>query len=433
MSVQTTIPKSKDAVRMKAKREKIESNETPDERNTRLKLLAEQKRKQRAKHSVKPPPSDTVPPVPAPVAVASSSSSSAPAVVARVAEPTVRCNHELGMTDATILEEIQKSAVMKALEKKPTEASLRRYLYAIHAIQKDLTKESTAIQFELYANPPKIIEAITAHIKNDGSATSLNTRRTRLSALTSILRYFPEYAKQAQAYMDASNELKATLQEIQEQNIAKNTLVDWVKIRDANFKPKLFKSPMERALYAVYTLMPVRRLDYRTATIHLDGSTVLDSGNYLFVNHLGEPVRFQYGDYKSVGTYGVQTIKVRPELGIILKPYIHTLQLGRHLFPNPTGKAYTDSAFSQLVSDLFSRIHETPITVNNLRQSAISFFLKIPNITVADKKEFARLMGHSIGLQALYNKVDDPSGSGVKRRRGKNSLPSTVFPWIFSA
>lgn len=179
--------------------------------------------------------------------------------------------------------------------------------------------------------------------------------------------------------------------------------------------------------------MPVRRLDYRTMTIHLDGSSVLDSGNYLFVNHMGEPLRFQYGDYKSVSVYGVQRIKVQPELGAILKPYIHTLQLGRHLFPSPASKAYTDSDFSKLVSELFSRIHETPITVNNLRQSAISFFLKIPNITVADKKEFARLMGHSMGIQSLYNKVDDASGSGVKRRRGKNSLPSTVFPWIFSA
>ena len=427
MSVPITIPKSKDAVRMKAKRVSIESNETPDERNARLKKLADQKRAQRAKHAIKPPPEAPT----TSVAVASSSSSPSPPVVAPVAEPTVRCDHELGMTDATILEDIQKSAVYKALEKKPTDASLKRYLYAIHAVQKDLIDISSAIQFELYADPPKVIESIIAHIKNNGQETSLNTRRTRLSALASILRYFPEYAKQAQAYMDASNELKATLQEIQEQNIAKNTLVDWVKIRDANFKPKLFKSLMERALYAVYTLMPVRRLDYRTMTIHLDGSSVLDSGNYLFVNHQGEPLRFQYGDYKSVSVYGVQRIKVQPELGAILKPYIHTLQLGRHLFPSPAGKAYTDSDFSKLVSELFSRIHETPITVNNLRQSAISFFLKIPNITVADKKEFARLMGHSMGMQSLYNKVDDASGSGVKRRRGKNSLPSTVFPWIF--
>lgn len=424
---------NKDAKRMQDKRKRIASNETLEERTERLKKLAAQKKELRARYSKKMPDASSI------VAVASSSASvpisSNVDTVAKEKESIpeqlqVKCDYTVGRTDETILREIEESQIMQNATKRPTVESLKKYLTAMRSVQKDLIPNSTALQFELFTDHSKVIEAITNSVKRNGETTSLNTRITKVGAIGSILKYYPEYAKVAKSYLETMTDLQEVNTSIRDKNIATTPLVDWIQIRDANFKPKLFNSPMERGLHGLYSLAPIRRLDYRTMTIHLIGSVVLDSGNYLFVNHAGDPILLQFGSFKTIETYGIQKIPVPPELSVILKPYILTLQIGKYLFPTESGKPYTESGFSTLVSELFSRIHGTKLTVNLIRQSVVSHFLSIPNTTMAEKKEFARLMAHSVGVQGLYNKIDT-SGSG-KKRRGKNSLPSTVFPWIFS-
>jgi hypothetical protein len=253
--------------------------------------------------------------------------------------------------------------------------------------------------------------------------------------LVSILRYFEKYQYTAKEYAKVMATLKELNTSIREQNIATLELVPWETIFKNGFSPKKLNSNFEKALYGLYTMLPVRRAsDYRKMDIVHQGETLDPEKNYLVVDSKGVCVSMQYGDYKTVRLYGVQTVKISQRLNEAISPYVHSQAFGKPLFPSATGGYLSESAFSQMVSDLFSRVNGQKITINTLRQSVITYYNSLTDTTVADRKKFAESMAHSVETQALYVKVKQPEASGSGRRKytSKKNNPTVWLPWLFS-
>jgi hypothetical protein len=254
-----------------------------------------------------------------------------------------------------------------------------------------------------------------------------------------VLKYFEGYEDVAKKYSDMMVSLHYKEMQQRERNLpdANKPLVEWLTIVEKNSHPELFKNDQERALFAVYTLLPVRRLeDYRTMTVQLDTTYSPKNKNYLLVDTRGNLMRFVYGKYKTATHFGEQQIDIPERLSYILLPHVHNTLLGGLLFPSNKNSEFTQGGFSKYVSDTFEKILKVNTTVNSLRKSCISYFLKQPKISVAQKRKFADAMGHTVQTQALYNKFENEPDAEPevkakrKRRSGKQHTLHEIYPWL---
>jgi hypothetical protein len=163
-------------------------------------------------------------------------------------------------------------------------------------------------------------------------------------------------------------------------------------------------------LYALYTLQPARRLDYRN--VILTNETDINklknpANNYLITT--SQPYKFVFNDYKTYKTYGQQVIDVEDRhLNIIIEEYILSkkLQAGDLLFSLLRDKReiIKEPVFSKKISDIFYKIYGIPISIRFLRMSwATHIYSK--NISVKEIKEFAYKMSHSPEESILYKKL----------------------------
>ena len=128
--------------------------------------------------------------------------------------------------------------------------------------------------------------------------------------------------------------------------------------------------------------------------------------NYLYINTRGTPKLLIFNEYKTVSTFGVQQFPIPRNLGAKLKTYIESSGLidGNFLFGKTHTKPYV--SFSSEVTKVFKKHTGKSITVNLLRHSYISSYLKKKHLSIADKTEMGAKMAHSITTQARYNRVD---------------------------
>ena len=68
------------------------------------------------------------------------------------------------------------------------------------------------------------------------------------------------------------------------------------------------KSVEDRMIYALYTLFPARRLDYKN--MKLTTETSMDKLNDINYLVLSNPKQFIFNDYKTYNTYGKQVFNV---------------------------------------------------------------------------------------------------------------------------
>ena len=163
-------------------------------------------------------------------------------------------------------------------------------------------------------------------------------------------------------------------------------------------------------VFALYTLQPARRLDWREVvlTSETDEKKLEDDDlNFLSISSKGKKVIFN--NYKTDIKYGQQVFKLTdPELNKIIDIYIKTKKLkeGNYLLSLETDKTRPigQSNFSTKVEQVFYKIYKEPISVRFLRMSWISALMKT-NPTNKEMKELAKEMAHSKDEQSRYNKV----------------------------
>lgn len=156
-----------------------------------------------------------------------------------------------------------------------------------------------------------------------------------------------------------------------------------------------------KLLLAMYTMIPPVRGDYYATHIIKDGEHP-ETDNYIILkNGYAELVIRKYKTARKHGE--IRHPRLPNELYEII---IKSLQEypRKYLFEN-NGKAFTPNGFCKWSSATLQKLFTTELTLTMIRHIYISS-LDLSKMTVEEKKNIGKLMGHTIGIQAEYEWKD---------------------------
>jgi hypothetical protein len=231
------------------------------------------------------------------------------------------------------------------------------------------------------------------------------SRIQQFQSLASILKVVKGYDSIYKFYSDKSIVMRNDKTKVDD----KNELTD----READMLPwnQILKvkpdNAKDAALVGVYTLIqPRRAADFGLMRVATETEELDSEFNYVVLNAKNKPVKFVFLNYKTSSTFGKQEFTIPRNLATLLTKHIESSELhfGNYLF----GKSKTApfASFSSQVSKVFKKYTGKSISVNLLRHSFITHYLKKPNLTIADKKKISYAMSHSLDMQMRYNRVD---------------------------
>jgi hypothetical protein len=165
----------------------------------------------------------------------------------------------------------------------------------------------------------------------------------------------------------------------------------------------------DRLIYALYSLFPARRLEWRLTKIILDETTNINDVKYNYLILKDGKYKIIFNNYKTATTYGRQIFNIdNNELTNILNDYIIKSKLlnGDFLFSLKTdkNKVISQSNYSHLISNVFKKVYNIPISIRYLRMSHITSYLS-KNPSIKEMELLAYMMGHSKEEQGLYKKI----------------------------
>jgi len=161
----------------------------------------------------------------------------------------------------------------------------------------------------------------------------------------------------------------------------------------------------KKLYYAIYTLIPPRRLENRLLilTDENDIDKLNDNNNYLVLS--STPKKLVYNNYKTKKNYGKQIIEIPDILDNIIIDFIKYNKLNNgdflfHLLKN-NKQPLNQSNFSKKISNVFKEVYEKKITLQMIRNLKTS---NINNYSYEEREKLATDMGHSINQQLKYSK-----------------------------
>lgn len=153
----------------------------------------------------------------------------------------------------------------------------------------------------------------------------------------------------------------------------------------------------DKLIYALYTLIPPRRLEYSNMYIINDINQDNDNNkNYLLINETNS--KFIFNNYKTNKTFKKQIIDIT---NMTLKNIINN-----YLKQTNTDKLfnYSSNNFGKKISSIFKEIYNEDITVRWLRISYTTYIRK-ENKSNNELKDISYKMAHSIQTNSRYNKI----------------------------
>lgn len=155
----------------------------------------------------------------------------------------------------------------------------------------------------------------------------------------------------------------------------------------------------DKLIYALYTLIPPRRLEYANMYIINKSGKINNKDNYLVI-YRGNPVKVIFQDYKTNRTFGKQEYDIPDELGKIIKKYIYKNKLkSGDIF-----LSYNEKYLSEVIGKVFFKVYKNRINLNWIRKSYATYIneMKISN---NERELLALAMGHSLAQSAKYKKI----------------------------
>ena len=153
----------------------------------------------------------------------------------------------------------------------------------------------------------------------------------------------------------------------------------------------------DKLIYALYTLIPPRRLEYSNMYIINDINQDNDNNkNYLLINETNS--KFIFNNYKTNKTFKKQIIDItNMTLKNIINNYLKQTNSDK-LFN------YSSNNFGKKISSIFKEIYNEDITVRWLRISYTTYIRK-ENKSNNELKDISYKMAHSIQTNSRYNKI----------------------------
>jgi hypothetical protein len=251
------------------------------------------------------------------------------------------------------------------------------------------------------------INALRQHYKND------NTFRNYINILVVITSHLKTLNKSIYQTLTKLNIfLNQKYQDKRKDNEIEDTDKD--KIIDLD-KSTILKNLnkltniKERLIYGLYCLFPARREEWRLTKItsQTDKEKLKDPlNNYLI---LSNPKQIIFNNYKTSKTHGQQHFNILDtDLNNIIDEYIlnNDLSDGDYLFSLKCNKnkVISQPNFSHLISDVFFKVYNIPISLRFLRMSHITYHLS-KNPTIKQMEILAYQMAHSTDEQQKYKKI----------------------------
>lgn len=282
-------------------------------------------------------------------------------------------------------------------------------------------KKSRTFIEEDFSSPRKVLRVLDEASKDPASdkMLSTSTQKAKISAiLWNISEYDPtgdrdpgKNTEVGKVYFASRNE---KFKEIDKQAKYKQTekTIPWSKLKD--LWEQYPEGSMDRAILAVYSLFPPRRLkDYSEMKVINTNKAKPGLHNYLLLQPQTPETpgaytsaKFIFGDYKTAKSYGVQRFDVPHKLFLQLLP-IAKDRIGASLFYNDrTKEKLAQSTFSERMSEAVKAKVDPDFKKNAgptvFRHSYITHFLA-GNPDTKKRKEIAKQMAHTIGMQLLYD------------------------------
>ena len=314
------------------------------------------------------------------------------------------------ISQSSINDYIAKSNIIhRILTNKTLSKSLKVQLINLfnnNDFDEDLIKSQMPYITGAPCNIETVINTLRTHYKND------NTFKSYLNILVVITSHLKTLD---QNIYQTLTKLNIYLNEVitdkrKENNINKedeNKIID-MSITSILTNIKKLDNINEKLIYALYSLFPARRLEWRlTKLVDQNEQTNNPLYNYLILKDGKYEIIFN--NYKTASTYGRQIFNIdNIELTNILNEYINKSKLlnGDFLFSLKTNKKkeISQSNFSHLISNIYKKVYNIPISIRFLRMSHITSYLST-NPTIKQMEILAYKMGHSKEEQGLYKKI----------------------------
>ena len=182
-----------------------------------------------------------------------------------------------------------------------------------------------------------------------------NSRNSQIQAIASILQVLPEYKDEYTFYSKFSTKERQKITKEAEKNLTTDkesaNILAWDGLKDLYKNEKMI--PEHRALIALYTLIPPRRIqDMQLLTITDTEVNTNPNLNYLVVKR-GIPTKLIFNEYKTRQTYGIQSFDIAKDLADVLKPYIKDKKPGDPVFNTKNNKHIKN--FSEFVNNIFKK------------------------------------------------------------------------------
>jgi hypothetical protein len=145
---------------------------------------------------------------------------------------------------------------------------------------------------------------------------------------------------------------------------------------------------------------PKRRDLGALQVVSRDSSALL--GNYIIVPNSAKPVRLVLQEYKTAKKYGRFEENMSTEVGDAIRDSLKDFPR-KFLFVGQKGMPLSDGAYGEFVQAVFKKRLHKHVTINALRHMYITEVADMK--TTAVRRELARRMNHSIGMQLEYNVV----------------------------
>jgi len=235
-----------------------------------------------------------------------------------------------------------------------------------------------------------------------------NTKRTYLSPFVVITSYLEAFNISYQILTKYMKSMIEIYENDRNNNSLKkdeiNKIIDFNPIK-INEKINKIIEISDKMLFAVYTLITPRRLEWSSVKIEKEDN---DTGNIILLNYdKPEKTKIIFNQYKTSKTYNKQILENLPDDFIkILYEYVAKMKKkeGDYLFLNYLKKPYTPNVFGINLSKLFTKVYNHNITLRYIRMSYATYKNSF-NISNNEIKKMAYEMGHSVKINSQYRKI----------------------------
>jgi len=310
---------------------------------------------------------------------------------------------------STIDDYLSKADILQRFfTKKSTSPILKAELRKLYNDNKNIDEELILSEMSYINNDIEpTIKRLREHYKND------NTFKSYINILVGVSSHLKTLNKSVYQTLTKLNIfLNQQIQEKRKHNTIEEA--DREKIIDLDKTTILsnlyqLKNMKDKLIYGLYCLFPARREEWRFTklTNETDEEKLKHPvNNYLI---LSNPKRIIFNNYKTYKTYGQQDFIIDDkDLNDIIDDYISSnkLKINDYIFGLDKDKrqVIAQPNFSRLISNVFFKIYNIPVSIRFIRMSWVSSLLN-RNPSIIQMEKLANYMAHSKDEQGKYKKI----------------------------